>query len=317
MHRRREPRPQQPKKFETRRFSTERRSSLYGYLDTPNVDDKLEFTRLPHFAYYTGRLVQIGRRIWELWSPNSLRSPFYPGKCCDNFLLDPPLALHFRRVDGHLGRFDPTVSPQEIDQDAWLPFIRRRIPMGAKIQDYPEFVVVPNVWLADDAPARHSGTLNPHFLQTYKQRNAQLDAQMERLQGIYLKRPRWWTRCPLYPYGANFKSLMKSVTYDFAVDTLNTIHHGVKLKAAWIELVERFLVDSDWSEEIQLRRGLEPANDDFMGTWVNKALKPLSLGSRARRFHVLSFICTHLKSWPRSPTFPSTRIFSRDQKRSN
>ncbi|RDB16326.1 hypothetical protein Hypma_003011 [Hypsizygus marmoreus] len=268
--------PAPQKKPDTRKFSSSRRSSKYGYLDPPNVDGELQFTRLPHFPYYTGRLVQIGQRTWELWSPNSSRYPFYPGRRHPNFPLDPPDTLYYRRVDGHLGRFDPTVSPQELmSAEAWWPFIRKTIPSGATVQDYPEFAAVPDLWLPDDKPAQFSENLNPKYLQALSLRNSFLDSRMTILQPVEKHKLRWWTRRPLYPYNATFKKFAKAVDYDFAVDTLTAIQRGMKLKAAWIEMVDRFRVDLEWHkdaalhEEVELRRGIDFADDSFMGAWVN------------------------------------------------
>ncbi|RDB25831.1 hypothetical protein Hypma_006369 [Hypsizygus marmoreus] len=311
-------------KHDTRRFSSSRRSSQHGYLDLPNVDGELQFTRLPHFPYYTGRLVRIGQRTWELWSPNSSRYPFYPGRRHAGFLLDPPDILHYRRVDGHLGRFDPTVSPQElVASEAWWPFIRRTIPSGAAVQEYPEFAAVPDIWLHDDKPAKFSGTLYPKFLQALSLRNSYLDSRMINLQTVEKHRPRWWTRRPLYPYSSTFENFAKPVDYDFAVDTVTAMQRGMKLKAAWIELVDRFRVDFHWHkeaalhQEVELRRGIDFADDSFMGAWVNAGSQTwVTWLTRQKIPCFIIHLCTReeLAPFPEVPRLPNFFVNSEAEK---
>ncbi|KAF8238337.1 hypothetical protein L208DRAFT_1213639, partial [Tricholoma matsutake] len=58
------------------------------------------------------RLVASGRRVWELWSPNSSQGAFYPGVPPADFQLSCRSDEMQQRYDGHLGRYDPMVSPQ-------------------------------------------------------------------------------------------------------------------------------------------------------------------------------------------------------------
>ena len=63
---------------DTRRFEMPRLSSLNGYEFPPMVLSGMEF-RLPNFQGYSGRLVRLRGQVWELWSPNSSRLPYYAG----------------------------------------------------------------------------------------------------------------------------------------------------------------------------------------------------------------------------------------------
>ena len=64
-------------------------------------------------------------QLFEIWSPNSAQTPFYPGVQDFTVRLATALPESQRRCDGHMGRFDPTISPQHYNpQYPWLPFIR-------------------------------------------------------------------------------------------------------------------------------------------------------------------------------------------------
>ncbi|KAF8240653.1 hypothetical protein L208DRAFT_1231250, partial [Tricholoma matsutake] len=68
--------------------------------------------------------VASGRRVWELWSPNSSQAAFYPGVPPADFQLSCRSDEMQQRYNGHLGRYDPTVSPQLLfEQTPWCGFI--------------------------------------------------------------------------------------------------------------------------------------------------------------------------------------------------
>src|SRR5258708_296212 len=103
-------------------FLSSRLSSLHGYASIPSINSKLAFDVLPHYISYTGRLIQVGLHTWELWSPNSKRHPFCPGRSVAGFTLSPSTSLTSCRTDGHLGQFDPTISPQQYGPQLWRAF---------------------------------------------------------------------------------------------------------------------------------------------------------------------------------------------------
>jgi hypothetical protein len=138
---------------DTRRFSRFCLPSLHGYEANPHIIDGLG-SPLLESSSYTGRLVQIGSRCWEAWSPNSKHNPYYPGKAEDSFNLETPSRLEERCTDGHLGRFDPTVSPP------WWGFIRRCITDLSTFDQFPEFDVVHTWWTDEPTQSVHRGTLS-------------------------------------------------------------------------------------------------------------------------------------------------------------
>ena len=164
---------------DARVFSIARRSSLHGYDAFPYIDDGLSFD-LPYFSSYAGRLVEIEGRVWELWSPNSSRLPFFPGeRDLDCPLLVNPLSRN-RRCDGHLGRFDFTVSPQCYEHP-WRAFVLRTLPQYSTIHQFPEFARVHDVWVDEPSPATETGMLPGGFLKTLSDRNDFLDNAIQTL----------------------------------------------------------------------------------------------------------------------------------------
>ncbi|KAF9547921.1 hypothetical protein CPC08DRAFT_648601, partial [Agrocybe pediades] len=104
-------------------FKLNRLMSFAGYTLPPVVLDAMLFY-LPCFALCAYRVVECFSRVWEIWSPNDHRSAFYPGVRDTNVKLGLSLPAGMRRCDGHLGRFDPTVSPQAYDKSKpWLGFV--------------------------------------------------------------------------------------------------------------------------------------------------------------------------------------------------
>lgn len=81
--------------------------------------------------------------MWELWSLNSPTEVFYPGLRGPEFNLGVELEEQYRWCDGHLGRFDPTVSPQIlIPSKLWYPFVQ----CSADPMLYPEFMPFLSIW---------------------------------------------------------------------------------------------------------------------------------------------------------------------------
>ena len=97
--------------------------SNFGYFKPPVADDTLSLI-LPPFSRMYSRLVAVSGKTWELWSPNSVIDVYYPGIRAPGYKVAMAEDMTKRRLDGHLGRFDPTKSPQHYDPlQPWLPFI--------------------------------------------------------------------------------------------------------------------------------------------------------------------------------------------------
>jgi len=105
-------------------FDVSRLKSFAGYTDGPILQDRLDYF-IPPFHVISSRLVAFGKRLFELWSPNSTQTPFYPGVQDPNFKAGLEIPPSQRRCDGHIGRFDPTISPQHYNPNyPWLHLVR-------------------------------------------------------------------------------------------------------------------------------------------------------------------------------------------------
>ena len=96
---------------DSRLYDSRRRRSNFGYFEPPVVDDTLSLA-LPPFARVHSRIVSMNGKTWILWFPNSILDAFYPGIRSPGYEVVMEKERTKRRFDGHLGRFDPTKSPQ-------------------------------------------------------------------------------------------------------------------------------------------------------------------------------------------------------------
>jgi hypothetical protein len=155
--------PRPTRTNDTRRFDVPRLLSLNGYEAPPNIQSGMGF-RLPYFGNYSGWLVRSRGQMWELWSPNSVQLPYYPGIPETNHCPKMAFLPQNRSCDGHLGRFNYTVSPQ-VGGMPWWPLIRRCLPDYATTNQFPEFNFVHMRWIDDPAPAVNLGQLEPSFIE--------------------------------------------------------------------------------------------------------------------------------------------------------
>jgi hypothetical protein len=111
--------PRPTRTNDTRRFEVPRPSNLNGYREALHNALSGMGLRLPNFEEYSGRLVRSRGQMWELRSPNSLQLPHYPGGPEMNHCPKMAILPQNRKCDGHLGRFDYTVSPQVWGMPWW------------------------------------------------------------------------------------------------------------------------------------------------------------------------------------------------------
>ena len=168
---------------DSRVTSTSRRSSATGYLARPCVDSRLD-AQLPPFEIRAHRTVQIGDEAWELWSPNSQRCPFLPGLIEDTLRVEVADGRSERRSDGHLGRFDPCVSPQySSGHPAWAPLVRR-LPHSSL--ECPEFADILDI---TDGSFRSRNFVRSRYVDELLRRNDSLDARTTELMVISRNNP--------------------------------------------------------------------------------------------------------------------------------
>jgi hypothetical protein len=258
--------------------------SFRGYNRKPVTDDCFLFT-LPPFSRYVGRDVEMsdgkGVRRWELWSPNSIRKPFYPGSMIeDNYTLEPPSDLQQRRFDGHLGRFDPTVSPQHyLSSRPWLAF------MPLPDLDLVDSVPIYRVWqfYSESDPRRASdpcrGSVSQAFIQELASLSSRLDDRVQELLRVSvvdngIGEP---DNIPTFPTPLDIDRLSTVITFEYAVDFATYIQRGLKNKAAWIAMAEK-MVES-WPPDLEQLSGrpIPPANDRLLGVWLNGLCEEMCL----------------------------------------
>ena len=234
----------------------ERLKSMAGYASLPTVDDALAYV-LPPFSLASRRLVQVGQRLWELWSPNSDRVEYYPGVPEPDFSFEEEDSRN-RRADGHCGRFDPTVTPQVLDPARlWFPFVRTEAPEA----EYPEFSNFADVW--DDRVISFKAS----FLQRLLARMETIAAGLDQRTGFETAHPDLWAARPRYSLREDVRTLGAVSSYYEALDRYSRVQRDAKLAAAWMKMVHAMLKFSR-AKAVHLAR-VPPAKPGMMGAWIN------------------------------------------------
>ena len=209
-------------------FDVPRLKSFAGYAERPVVQDTLSYF-IPAFSVVSSRLVAFRNQLFEIWSPNSAQTPFYPGVRDFTVRLTTSLHPSQRRCDGHMGRFDPTISPQHYNpQLPWLPFIRR-LSDGS----HPEHRAFLTVWRPTSGPNR--GMVDPHYLQQLASRSQSLLDCMANYAAINGLRPAVWEGRPTGPSPQDIEHVLRGErTFDHAVDLLSRVQTDLKIMSAWM-----------------------------------------------------------------------------------
>ena len=244
--------------------STSRRSSATGYAARPCVDSRLS-AQLPPFEIRAHRIVQIGDEAWELWSPNSLQYPFLPGLIDESLRVEVAGSRADRRSDGHLGRFDPCVSPQySSGHPAWAPHVRR---LPSSSLECPEFADILEI---TDGRSRHP--IRARYIDELLRRNDSLDARITELMVISRSNPSialedvWRFHRPNVDRN-DIQELRSVRSFDRVLDDLTQLQRNLKMKAAWIDWVEQLQSTPTWSRASSLP--FDTADNSYMGIWIN------------------------------------------------
>jgi hypothetical protein len=256
----------------TRKYSGTRLLSLYGYRDDPIVDDTLP-SRIPRLTQRTGRLIQLGRRgACEIWSPNSAVHPYLPGVVPKGFDFSIPENSCHRRYDGHLGRFDYTISPQMFSSETpWRGFIRRHL--SPQTDDLPEFTPVFQLWKPPTSdPSFLVEQLPPKYVDAISMRISSLQHASAGNNEIALDYREVWENRPVLPTPSEVDRLRSVATYEDAVDLVLDVQRRIRDFDAWHRYVQLSLHDyPPKKEEEFLRSPQSPANDEWIGAWINGA----------------------------------------------
>ncbi|KAJ7901489.1 hypothetical protein B0H13DRAFT_2335974 [Mycena leptocephala] len=250
---------------DTRVYSTSRLRSYYGYEDAPLVDDGFVW-KLPKGGRYFGREVLRNERRYELWSPNSLQTPYYPGVRPRASKLLPGNTLDHRRADGQLGRFDPTISPQYFDaRRPWLAFLPSpRCPVD---EDDAAYTPVHEVW--ESTPdSGFLGRLDPHFLANLNEANAKADRLVLDRSRVRYSRKLLWDDRPKEPWANSLQALEKVYKFEDAVDLVRVAQRGIVEKEAWARMALAWIKEGGPLEKLK-DDAIQPADDELMGVWVH------------------------------------------------
>ena len=174
-----------------------------------------------------------------------------------------------RRFDGHLGRFDPTKSPQHYDpQQPWLTLLRRE-RKATKIEYIP--LVIAWVSLPPQGGVKDLGRLDTAYLLQLTGRNIELDATISAMTAISTIRQDYVKNCPKQPLESEVKELGGVLHFADAVDKVAAVQRGLRLKSAWIRMVR---ILSDEQSETATSKWIPKtpfASEDVIGAWINGA----------------------------------------------
>ncbi|KAF8220229.1 hypothetical protein L208DRAFT_1335083, partial [Tricholoma matsutake] len=170
--------------------------------------------------------VAVRHRVWELWSPNSAQVMFYPGVPPADFQLVCPSDEMQQRYDGHLGRYDYTVSPQLLSaQHPWCIFILRQ-ELGFKQQsEYPEFALLHQNWRSTSS---EEGFISMEWIDTLMFRLNCLDAEMSSCSELTACPVDLWESRPLSPSVDKVVTLRCIRSFAITVDCIAWLHHSIK-----------------------------------------------------------------------------------------
>ncbi|KDR65386.1 hypothetical protein GALMADRAFT_148730 [Galerina marginata CBS 339.88] len=249
-----------------RTFTTPRLKSFAGYTAPPVLMDGLSYF-LPPFSVITTRLVTFGVRLFEIWSPNSSQTVYYPGVSAPNAPGGMGLPEHLRRCDGTLGRFDPTLSPQYFNpQYPFLPFIRRHVN-----DDRPEHRPFLSVWQPHPSPTSpNNGFVLPTFVDALVHRVNQLQDAAKLGQPLEWYQRDLWGRRQESPVAADFNVLRYQMSFDNAVDAFVKLQRGLKVLSVWVRLAD--IAIKSHGCEIDMTT-VPLADDNLVGVWLNGTLE--------------------------------------------
>ncbi|KAJ7103997.1 hypothetical protein B0H15DRAFT_794876 [Mycena belliarum] len=253
------------------RYAKPRMACLAGYHDPPSIFTAMSFD-LRQLPLISSRIVILGTRKLELWTPNSLQIPFLPGAYRLNYR---PVAtatlIAERRYDGHYGKHDCLHVPQYFRADArYWPFIRWASAVDTQDPAADAFMPLTQFWLPESSYSPSPrGVLQPDFIARLHDLGRSLDAKMAQFRRRVESRE--WDRRPTTDVGSAIGRLLSVRTWDDAVDQGVALQRVLREKEAWIA----------WAQEIERQKMLTLedmrsmdmmlAQEEYVGLWINGA----------------------------------------------
>jgi hypothetical protein len=263
---------------DTRYFTTPHVHADFDIDGVRAFDTSLDLTITVSLKYVTSRDVQSGTRRFELWSPNSSKSPVYPGTKPATFSLLPPLP--HRRTDGSGGRYDWTLIPQHLDANyLHHPFILDPAHASANL---PEFAYLTSVW---EACGLSKGRLDHQFYDALVHRAAYLEkVRLDVIKSIPSDLCHLVNLVSDAPTPADIFQFKSDITWDVCVERVTHIQRLIREKDGWLRMIDAFSF-TKWNMG-------EPANgynlpiaaarEHCLGAWIN--------GGHKRILHWLLYI---------------------------
>ncbi|KAJ7911723.1 hypothetical protein B0H13DRAFT_2328102 [Mycena leptocephala] len=251
---------------DTKVYSTTRLRSYHGYEAPPLVDDGFVW-KMPNGGRYFGREVQRGEKRYEIWSLNSLQTPYYPGVRPRASKLLPGSTKDQRRADGQLGRFDPTISPQYFDaRRPWLAFLPS--PRVRIDEEEAAYTPVYSVW-ESEPDSGFRGRLDLFFLEKLAEANTKADRGVSDCARIRYVQRLLWDDCPQEPWASSVEALKSVRSFEDAVDLVRAAQRGILEKHAWMNMASTWIAHGGSLDKLKEGK-IVPADDDLMGVWAHE-----------------------------------------------
>ncbi|KAK6984368.1 hypothetical protein R3P38DRAFT_2441294, partial [Favolaschia claudopus] len=155
-----------------------------------------------------GREVVTSGRRYELWSPNSIQTPYHPGIRFNSAETTQTRDELLRRYDGQLGKFDYSMVPQYYDpRFPWrgfmIPFYRLS---QFDAENRPEDSSITRLWVSEpDSGFRCR--LKPSFVRDLLEVNHATDRKMAGIPQGRRSRVEWWQNRPRDPINSDIEQL--------------------------------------------------------------------------------------------------------------
>ncbi|KAJ7766533.1 hypothetical protein DFH07DRAFT_955272 [Mycena maculata] len=225
--------------------------------------------KLRQLPRITSRIVRMGDRTFDLWSPNSTQLPFFPGFRRANFDVLMPVNPAERCYDGHRGRMDCLHVPQCFRAGAvhW-PFLHRPSLVTPSDPSAAAFQPLTIHW-HNDPPYSRTGKLDASFTRRLSAMACDLNTRMEALQCSFRPGSTTWALRPTFASGRNICMLDNVRYWDEVVDLGVAVQRGLREREAWVAWhgeathLEPLLLHHLREMQMPL------ADESFVGLWVN------------------------------------------------
>ncbi|KAJ7887726.1 hypothetical protein B0H13DRAFT_2342322 [Mycena leptocephala] len=250
-------------------YPTGRRACLAGYNDMPVLDTTMTFNLL-QLPRVNSRLIRIGTRLFELWSPNSLQLPFLPGLRLSSFRPSIPAERRERRYDGHAGKHDHLYVPQyALAETAHWPMMRRGEEVRSGDLRSEIYLPLTSQWKDEGV----NGRLRATFVDRLSAIRRDLETEVLALRPLLHTFPGAWASRPTNPTRDQVEKLRDLRTWEDVVDRGVAVQRDLREKEAWVAWWHERLRQK--ASEFLLPRLRELdfpyADDQYIGVWVNGA----------------------------------------------